>query len=68
VVKAPWHNNILSYFGKMDKQLYMAKVDETFEKLYNEALDGMDRIGLKALENALNRYIKDNLKNLNRML
>lgn len=52
-----------TYFGKMDRKLYMAQDDISFEQMYNSALPEMEILGLSNVEYELNRQIAENLKN-----
>ncbi len=56
------NTRINSYFGTMDRKLYMAQSDEEFEMLYNRALPAMDELGLREVEAELNRQVAKNLK------
>ena len=45
-------------FKKYSDMLIMAKDKNTFEKLYSDAIRDMDEVGLKKVENEINRQIK----------
>jgi hypothetical protein len=51
-----------TYFGKMDRKLYMAQDDESFDQMYNSALPEMEKLGLSDVENELNKQIAENLR------
>jgi hypothetical protein len=56
------NTRIHTYFGKMDRKLYMAQSDEEFEQLYGSVLTELERLGLTDVEEELNRQIAENLK------
>lgn len=47
------------YISRAEKQIYMAKDDDTFEALYEEILAGAESLGLETLENELNLRIEN---------
>ena len=53
---------VSTYFSKMDRRLYMAQSDEEFERLYADALPEMEKLGLGAVEDELNRQVAVYLK------
>jgi putative aldouronate transport system substrate-binding protein len=51
-----------SYFAKMDKQLYLAENSTVFEKYYKEIVNELKAIGVKEIEDELNKQIEENRK------
>jgi putative aldouronate transport system substrate-binding protein len=56
------NTNMNIYFTQADKQMYMAKDKESFEVLYQQTLAEMERLGVKTVEDELNRQIIQNRK------